>query len=172
MNLKSMTDFVLEQEQNYANVTRCVKKNPFLLIVDYAKFMKQTLTLGMFVPCDENGIVLSEPERWSDYLKAPESFDGNNEWGELYQYEIAKEKVLFDGFVIAYIGGNIVSVVNKLDANIAFSKETLKSAINKNIEWLVDYQLPLTESALKQIGIEKSTSGNTGQVPPTSTPNY
>lgn len=157
----SMTDFVLEKNKiGLAYLTEidiCVK---------YAKFLKQPLTLGIFVTCDENGNVLNEPERWNDYLKAPESFDGNKEWGELYQYEIAKEKVLFKGFesVDTRLKGR--HQVKLLNANISGSSDTIqndfaglyfydsfneKSRINIIEDLLNFHPLQLTESALKQI---------------------
>ena len=96
--LVPMTDFVIEYAPKF---------NPFgtdeqILCLDYihnyAKFLKQPLKLEMFVPCNENGNVLEEPKRWKDYLQYPDSFDGNKEWDELYDYQQAKEKVLFEGF--------------------------------------------------------------------------
>lgn len=62
--LISMTDFVLEQEKRlglwgdtYKDFTEKTSK--------YAQFLKQPLTLGMFVPCGEDGKVLEHP----DYIK-------------------------------------------------------------------------------------------------------
>jgi hypothetical protein len=100
MKLISMTDFVLEQEQqdikdNFPEET----DKYFNACLKYAQFLKTPLSLGMFVPCDEDGNFLQEPDGWNDYLEFPESFDGNKEWYELYAYEEAKEKVIFEGFV-------------------------------------------------------------------------
>ena len=40
MKLISMTDFVLYKKESHTQIMK------------YAKFLKQPLTLGMFVPCD------------------------------------------------------------------------------------------------------------------------
>ena len=56
-------------------------------IFEYAKFLKQPLTLGMFVPVDDQGNVLKEPK------------DEEFNWAFLEQkkiYDKAKEKVLFE----------------------------------------------------------------------------
>ena len=55
---------------------------------NFSNFLKQPLTLGMFVPCDENGNVLEEPLLLPSY--------------ELDKYRKAKEKVIFDGFDIIH----------------------------------------------------------------------
>ena len=95
MKLISMTDFVLSHEKKgMQNTDRHLR---FGSILRYAHFLKQPLTLGMFVPCDEDGNVLDcEPVNlgmmkgnFSDiYLR------------DNYIYGQAKERVLFEGFDI------------------------------------------------------------------------
>lgn len=172
MKLKSTTDFVLEQEKNYAHVTRCVKKNPFLLVVDYAKFLKQTLTLGMFVPCDENGNVLESPyleNVFHSHYHLPVKFSNlTDEY--VKEYEKEKEKVLFKGFefkaherMICFDKSGIeIFIYNQNYQTFSAPRGRIST-----VEDLIIYEFELTESAIKQIGIEKSTSGNTGQIPPT-----
>lgn len=76
--LKTMTDFLLEQSENY--LKGFIALNEYHSItLNYANFLKQPLTLGMFVPCDEDGNLLV-------------SFDD--------RYEESKERVLFEGFEI------------------------------------------------------------------------
>lgn len=84
-----MTDFVLKQ--NYTT-TLDISQIDFYdkelkilsTIRNYAELLKQPLKLEMFVPCDEDGNVLGEPQSaWSDGIE---------------QWEKAKEKVLFEGF--------------------------------------------------------------------------
>lgn len=168
-----MTDFVLEQEQNYANVTRCVKKNPFLLVVDYAKFMKQTLTLGMLVPCDRDGnpYDLKEVEAWKNHDQYSRYYKE-----ELAFFEEAKEKVLFKGVrhhdIQPSTDWNYYSLNFHTIAECSnLGKYHIVPKLH-NIESLLNLssvdKIELTESSLRQIGIVKSTSGNTGQVPPTS----
>ena len=63
---------------------------------NFDNFLEKPLKLGYFIPCDENDVPLEEPKRWKDYLDFPESFDGNKEWYELYAYQEAKQRVLFE----------------------------------------------------------------------------
>ena len=92
-----MTDFVIEYAPKF---------NPFgtdeqILYLDYihnyAKFLKQTLKLEMFVPCDEDGNVLEEPKIEEEYVD-----EHTTQIFAQYQYDLdkAKEKVLFEGFKI------------------------------------------------------------------------
>ena len=64
----------------------------------YGNFITQPLTKGMFVPCDEDGNVLREPNGFSDN-------DINAGQTESYsqQYQQAKERVLFEGFEFKYV---------------------------------------------------------------------
>lgn len=82
MKLISMTDFVLEQVRKMES-----KELAYLKIFNYARFLKQPLTLGMFVPCDENGNVLVEPKI---------RFDGGYDIDEVKIYQQAKGRVLFE----------------------------------------------------------------------------
>lgn len=58
---------------------------------DYVNLITQPLTKGMFVPCDEEGNVLEEPER-NNYLSV-RAFTEN-----LKQYQQAKDRVIFEGW--------------------------------------------------------------------------
>ena len=84
-----MTDFVIEIDENkpkFKNFSSFSEINQYEIngydkIRNYARFLKQPLKLEMFVPCDEDGNVLGEPQSaWSDGIE---------------QWEKAKEKVLF-----------------------------------------------------------------------------
>lgn len=59
----------------------------FYLVSKYAKFLKQPLTLEKFVPCDDEGNVLEEPDI---QIGGVEKYSG--------KYQQAKERVLFKGF--------------------------------------------------------------------------
>ena len=128
--LKSMTDFVLQEQKGGQQVNsitsqlhyrlRCIKK--------YAEFLKQPLKLEMFVPCDENGNVLPEEHKFLSCTKG-------------YEYGKAKEKVLFEGFVLEkdeLINNGILFWVGKFEGN-------------ENIENYISSNLTLTPNAIKRI---------------------
>ena len=92
--LQSMTDFVIRKYKDelvhsgenwrdflekYARITK-----------SYADFLKQPLKLEMFIPCDENGNVLSEPKE-DDFLYHDKTLNHVDFSAELEQYEKAKE---------------------------------------------------------------------------------
>ena len=132
----SMTDFVL-LEENYGS---------FKICFNYANFLRKSLELWMFVPCDEHGKVLVEPERWNDYLEFPESFDGNKEWSEFYAYEQAKERCLFDGFESAekHQKQNYFEFENDFGQDVRIY--TVEDLVHQDL-------VTLTPIALKQIGL-------------------
>ena len=138
MKLISMTDFVLNQKQSESfNEKTFINESLISLekIRNYANFLKQPSKLEMFVPCDEDGNILKEPNRWVDYLQYPDSFDGNKEWDELYDYQQAKEKVLF---------------VFKPHFDISVIKHHISQG--RNIEYLANFgSMQLTKTALNAI---------------------
>ena len=91
MNLTSSKDFAKLLKDKSDSEYRRLREN-------FDNFLEKPLKLGYFIPCDENDVPLEEPKRWKDYLDFPESFDGNKEWYELYAYQEAKQRVLFEGF--------------------------------------------------------------------------
>ena len=84
-----MTDFVnnVGNMENYPS-----HENALSWIYNYATFLKQPLKLEMFVPCDDEGNILEEPEDYEQRL--PNMMTEYND--EIYRYEQAKEKVLFE----------------------------------------------------------------------------
>jgi len=141
MKLVSSRQFGEEIEfQNYTDSEYRKLRNA------YDAFLKQPLTLGMFVPCDLDGNVLEEPEKWANFLEYS-SVKVPNLKPELYDYAKAKERVLFDGFKIC---NRIESVKCVENGDFHFSYE---SAIKngETVESLVKYNLTLTESAIKEI---------------------
>ena len=94
-----MTDFVnnVGNMENYPS-----HENALSWIYNYATFLKQPLKLEMFVPCDDEGIVLAEPKNPHTFA-SENSDDYIKKWKseiEIYNkvYNKAKEKVLFEGF--------------------------------------------------------------------------
>ena len=171
--LVPMTDFVIEYAPKF---------NPFgtdeqILCLDYihnyAKFLKQPLKLGMFVPCNKEGNVYAyeyEEPIQEDYW----SENGTVYSGELFKHDLnrymkykkAKEKVLFEGFDLNQKDlsklENIFCLTKEYFQITFFTKEkgcfidnlkTNKTYEIKTIEDLIEYDLQLTENAIKQIGL-------------------
>lgn len=92
--LISMTNFVENTKLEVSKVKETDSKVLYASylsdIFNYADFLKQPLTLGMFVPCDEKGNIINEPYN-----------DGINDQyynSAIDAYNEAKSRVLFEGF--------------------------------------------------------------------------
>lgn len=144
--LISMTDFVLEQAK--------LKNDTYELshvLIDYANFLKQPLTLGMFVPCDLDGNVLEESSWQLEWEK--KKVCSINLCVKSREYQEAKDRVLFEGFEIKEYSGKLLSV--ECSGTSVFFKIPSKDWYTPNgfelIENLVKDGFELTESAKKQI---------------------
>lgn len=131
-------------------------------IISYTRFIRQPLTLSMFVPVDDEGNFMEEFKSplkcnyWSDNDTVFSAELYRHNLDKYRKYQKAKEKVLFDGFHIQWRSEIIIGVKRDKDLSIAFDKKTGQQlGVKQNIEWLCDYGLPLTPSALKIIGIEE-----------------
>ena len=161
MKLISMTDFVLEQSKelselpNLAQITKA-----YMNSYHYAQFLKQPLTLSMFVPCDEEGNVLEEPKGWNN---EDCNLDDCCHVCKCEQYKQAKERVLFEGFkissrnscinenlkILRFDGSNEVwAEIKDNEARFSFPNLSVKT-----IEDMDGLLLELTETAIKQIGL-------------------
>lgn len=131
-------------------------------IDSYARFVRQPLTLGMFVPVDEEGKVLEKPKNY-DIAEPIIKSHLNHKAGKkkedehkFHVYKEAKEKVLFEGFEVCYHGHSIIRIeFNSEDGfpEYSFDIKTGKCNQHKTIEELCSKELPLTAYALKQIGL-------------------
>ena len=113
----------------------------------YDDFLKQPLTLGMFIPCDEKGQPLS--------IHKGEEIDSS------YPIEFiqAKERVIFGGievqntedFIEFYGGIRVFKKTNDFEKmfNYVFRKDTE----TKTLEDLIKYDLTLTETTAKKLGL-------------------
>ena len=100
----------------------------------------------MFVPCDEEGDILEEPTNYENRL-----LNMMNEYNdEVYTYYQAKVKVLFEGIEFRTNGG--VNFLTIKEDTFAFFDFNVKFK-NLTIEYLIQYDLQLTENAVKQIGL-------------------
>lgn len=120
---------------------------------NYDSFLKQSLNLGMLVPCDQDGNVLKMPNPNNFILDEVI----NGKYKELKDnYINAKERVLFEGFCINGEYENTITLEYE-NIYIEFYKEhglfICGNNVLINIEDLSNYELQLTESAIKQIGL-------------------
>jgi hypothetical protein len=159
MKLISMTDLVIErcnEKISFMTPMEKVKRavDAFNEIINYANFLKQPLTLGMFVPCDENGNVLEEPKE-EDYFDSGFNLEFNQKHFKdviLPEYQQAKERVLFEGVSIKEFGRVIITNSKGIENTIA--NANIKKCIpNWTIETLINWEITLTESAIKQLGL-------------------
>lgn len=167
MKLISMTAFVLQFDkpvgyfEDQSDFLNC-QVDYMSKVMNYAQFLKQPLNLGMFFPCDEDGDILDEPRDYEQRL--PNMMTEYND--EVYRYKQAKEKVLFKGFDLNQKDlsklENIFCLTKEYFQISFFTKEkgcfmdnlkTNKTYEIKTIEDLIQFELELTESAIKQTGL-------------------
>ena len=147
---KTMEAIYLQSSLQFGETLKSFSDSDYRRLRDnYDALLKQPLQLCFFVPCDENGNVLEEPKRWNDYLQFPDSFDGNKEWGELYNYELAIERILFKGLYWErnYVIGNMPDEMIYVDEEFC-QYMTIEHFFNTIIS-----KIELTETAIKQIGL-------------------
>jgi len=187
MKLISMTDFVLEVEKNsYTqtekyNIIEWQKKcEGFDKIVKYANFLKQPLTLGMFVPCDEYDniyvdyrvfnnekgticvpyeglfeIKVNEKCRGWRYLNEPQERNEDQRYYDsisynkaVFEYQKAKEKVIFEDFYLdetykreksqlPYLTNGKVSVF--LHSDFAIRHQLIEDLVGSDLECTVSF---------------------------------
>lgn len=131
--LISMVEFVLKQKPEWdykpINMDAFLKyKYPCILITKYAEFLKQTLSIGMFIPCSNN-----EPFNYSKH--------GNKE-----DFEKAKAEVIFEGFEY---NSKTESFKNK--EGFEFDEEFISQF--ESLEDFIKYNLTLTEATAKKLGV-------------------
>ena len=146
-----MTEKILEIEREFIKPSKPFDKNKSLeLIFNYAKFLKQPLKLEMFVPCDDEGNVLEEPDRNNQYCIGTSEENSMIYYNHLGKYEDAKEKVLFEGYKLGT--SSMMSGVFAISNDLA---DVIHFDLDDTIETMLGHisNLTLTESALKQIGI-------------------
>ncbi|MBP1165021.1 hypothetical protein JOE44_001905 [Chryseobacterium sp. PvR013] len=172
MKLIPLSDFVLEQEKKLENILTerlpIIKTTSALSkIIDYAKFLKQPLKLGMFLPMDKHGVVL-EPLQFcctgSDCgcMGMPVNVSSQEEIDEYYQ---AEDKVLFNGFrskpAINEVFNDSLKLTIYLEMfqfmNVHENGLGGGDLIGSTIEALAhaDLGIELTPSALEAIGIKE-----------------
>lgn len=154
-----MTSFVIDyySHEGYADL------QTLQLMKNYANFLKQRLSLWMFVPTNSEGELVKEPEGyefWKDTNSKVRKELAISEAGKtiLYKaYEKARKKILFEGFKIAYNGYSVIRIVASYDDSIelSFKKDNLNSLLD-DVESLTKYgEIYLSSLSLKSIGISQ-----------------
>lgn len=159
-----MTSFVLEQDKKEMEVQSlsyqtAIRVRKFYSIINYAKFLKRPLELGMFIPVDEDGEVLY-PEYVGGKEVIYDSSVQDDMMDKVLEYNKAKEKVLFGGFksigrfkissgfeeisILKFSNGNTQAVVTD------FTQEKTKTKVCYTIEDLIEFNLTLTDNAIKE----------------------
>ena len=141
--LISMTDFVLnppKSEPFKIGGDKYIMAKHSELCTLYARFLKQPLKLEMFVPCVD-GVTIEEPKEFEHYETMRYIDEKSDGWiEECYQYQQAKEKVLFQGLSIFEI--NRLKHICDEDIDVEFYAS------------ITNVTKPtLTPNALKQIGL-------------------
>lgn len=133
----SMIDFALKE------AGKCGIEPRLHRIENYAKILKQVIEFWMFVPCDENGILLEELTKpdWSDYNDK----EGGNT--ELYQFNlkaykkflVAKNKVMFKNFKLMEGAACRNTVINdkgvRQYCGQIYTQNTIETLVGKDLEF-------------------------------------
>lgn len=122
---------------------------------NFDNFLEQALHLGMFVPADEAGNVLEEPENyhlWSKYGDFTQY--GKSLTSVCKPYKQAKERVLFEFEGDLSLIRNVTNFYIIEDKNGIYYR-VLKNNTKTKIEDLLKFsvEITLTETAIKQIGL-------------------
>lgn len=160
MKLISMTEFVLEQVGWFDSDVRINKSEFQQRVLKYALFLNQPLTLGMFVPCDEEG----EPLPFTIGKNGTKIYSVGSK-----HIEAAKERVLFEGFELEKTEYKNCYTIFVSSPDLGFDKLYFDTyhfnengfvrRKNKTVEELITSinpdigKLTLTPSAQKQIGL-------------------
>lgn len=148
--LHPMTDFVLAQEESSTLDKSQIdfydeELGKLQVIRSYAKFLKQPLTLSMFVPCDEEGNILEEPER----IHFSTQFDFK---AELDVFAEAKERCLFEGINSVWVEHGEFKIQFGSVKEDWHEYVCTNAGKNPTIEFMAATQgVYLTETALKHI---------------------
>jgi hypothetical protein len=162
--LISMTDFVLEvlksaKPLNMAYFEFNIQK--LKRIENFSKFLKQKLELWMFVPCkivNDVWVVLKEPKN-KNFSEEEKMAKIDMQYNQ--EYQEAKDRVLFEGFEVESLEVYLIWIYikeynsDKGDFRIQYAKKSKSFWYSfnefKTVEDLVQYNLPLTPTAQKQI---------------------
>ena len=149
MKLENMTDFVLRENEKWTKELDVMTH--FNNVVAYANFLKQPLTLGMFVPCYDDDQIHEKPGDLA-YQLAEENDHTASKWA-IEEYNEAKERVLFkdakfDRYGKLYCVGLLIGwTVPNGKFHIETEFKTIENVANES------RKIELTDSAIKQIDL-------------------
>jgi len=156
IKLVSMTDYVLNLDSKTSS------SNEFrMFAINYTEFLQTPLDLGMFIPCDKDGIPIDKPDKcYDDKQKCKVLCDKmctESDYAKIYQE--AEENVLFKGVSVLFTDISSIGIaIENYDFIINYSKLTgvlrnLQNGKLTTIEDLISFDLTLTESAIKKFKI-------------------
>lgn len=114
----------------------------FALKARYELFLNKEVKIGMFVACDLEGNVLSEP-KWKDNIGGVVSFHHSN-----IVYQQAKERVLFEDWTYDFEDEYLVFKIGDETGELFLDFEEIEGF--KLID-LVNECFPLSKTALNEI---------------------
>ncbi|MDV3470861.1 hypothetical protein CMU02_08980 [Elizabethkingia anophelis] len=167
-----ISDFILHQAGWHESTVRISEYEFQQIVLRYTLFIKQPLTLGMFIPVDENNVPLEEPTQEKYGCISATSYEEESGWmyegGEdkyqeaFSEWQKSKERVLFEGFHIidfkehqvetlkytSFLQWDDIEIASKKEweDNWDFEYPTIESlSLNNNLE------ITLTATAIKSI---------------------
>lgn len=148
MKLISMTDFVLKNKITFDKQGAVTLADYCHKINNYANFLKQPLTLGIFVPCDEKGKYIEKPSQ-ENYIDL-ENGKHSDEWEN---WKKAKQNVLFHDFILVQEWFRMEHNPNTPRRNTRQLSDVFDKGLTIENIIGVFHDVELTESAQKQIGL-------------------
>lgn len=110
-------------------------------IVNYASFLQQPLTLGMYVACDETGMPMLPPEQF--FKEGEDIYKDSRERYEA-DYNKALSNVMFEGF-------EWNPVLKRAESKFLSVDKLIVDKGHHKVEYLSHTTLPLTQAANDKI---------------------
>lgn len=110
IELVKCEDYLLKYSTEYSEIM--ASQHVLEDAINYARLLNQPLTLGMFVPCDEDGNFLEKPKTFKTVDSNGLPDVGWNE-KELQEYYEALDRVIFEGFEVLYSGRKNIVIENE-----------------------------------------------------------
>lgn len=164
MKLISLTEFVknnpetskidTEEFDYYYNEWNILNK-----IRSYADFLSTPLCFSMFIPCDLNGNILQEPRNYmEDFEDQYNSVDIDSHvqawYNDCKRYYEAKNRVKFKVSLVQKISDHLYEIWDEGKHLFTYNRSGDYFLITgSNIECLVKYNLELTKSVIKNLGL-------------------